>query len=196
MKTIAITEEFLNLKNMMKGLSEEEWVTFSEIWTKKTYPKGSLLTMQGDPENYIYFVLEGIQRIYHSYEDGKEATIIFSYPYSFSGVIDAALTGTPSRYFFETLSSSTFLKAPAQKFLELSRTIPALSGFVQNALAQNIKGLLEKMVEVQSLKSEEKFIRFMQRSPHMLHKVPQRYLANYLGIDPTNFSKLMNKVSI
>jgi hypothetical protein len=36
----------------------------------------------------------------------------------------------------------------------------------------------------------------LQRSPHILQLVPHKYLANYLGIDATNFSKLLNRVRI
>lgn len=196
MKSLVTGDDLAHLRKYLAFLKEEEWQACSEIWTKETYAKRTLLTREGESEPFLYLVLDGIQRIYHLMDDGRESTIIFSYPVSFSGVVDAALTRTPSRYFFETLSESTLLKAPVEKFLTLSTQIPPLSAFIHRALAENIRGLLERLVEMQTLKSEEKFLLFMKRSPHMLHKVPQRYLANYLGIDPTNFSKLINKVSI
>lgn len=196
MKSLASGEDLDHLRHYLSFLTEEEWRKCAQLWSKETYQKRHLLTREGEMENYLYWVLDGIQRIYHLTEDGRESTIIFSYPYSFSGVLDAALTRTASRYFFETLSESTLLKAPVEQFIQLSTEIPALSSFINRALAENMRGLLERLVEMQTLKSEEKFLRFMKRSPHMLHRVPQRYLANYLGIDPTNFSKLINKISI
>jgi hypothetical protein len=36
----------------------------------------------------------------------------------------------------------------------------------------------------------------LQRSPHILNLVPHKYLASYLGMDATNFSKLLGSVKI
>lgn len=177
-------------------IADEEWDDFSSEWCCVRFPKKTIITHHGQVESYLYFVLEGVQRIYHISAEGREATIIFSYPFSFSGVVDSAMTQTPSSYFFETLSESLLLRIPVAKFVHFTEKYANVSKFVQLALSYNIKGLLHRLVEIQSLKSEEKFKLFMQRSPHMLHIVPHRYLANYLGIDPTNFSKLINKVLI
>lgn len=199
MKSTPTKEQLKILKKNMDQLSpiaSEEWDKFSQLWTCIKIPKRKTITRAGEIEPYMYFVLGGLQRIYHLAEDGKEATIIFSYPYSFSGVVDSAMTQTPANYFFETLSESILLRAPIDKFLELTKAHVSIGAFVNLALSYNIKGLLHRLVEIQSLKAEEKFRLFMKRSPHMLQIVPHRYLANYLGIDPTNFSKFINKIII
>ena len=68
-----------------------------------------LLTVEGTTEKYLYFVLEGVQRAYSVSNEGREATLVFTYPYSFSGVADSFLLQQPSRYFLETLTPSVFL---------------------------------------------------------------------------------------
>lgn len=192
--------EYLNVLkehiNRIAPVVGDDWDTFSALWTFVEVGKKQLLTQAGDIEPYIYFVVGGLQRIYHLSEEGREATIIFTYPYSFSGIIDSAITQTGSNYIFETLTDSAFLRIPTDIFLKTARSNIAIGNFVQLALANNIRGLLHRLVEIQSLKSEEKFKRFMERSPQLLHIVQHRYLANYLGIDPTNFSKFINKILI
>ncbi len=59
-----------------------------------------------------------------------------------------------------------------------------------------LSGVMERLVEVQAFSSEERFRSLLRRSPHILQLVPHKYLANYLGIDATNFSKLLNRVKI
>ncbi|MEQ7798647.1 Crp/Fnr family transcriptional regulator [Pedobacter sp. ASV1-7] len=194
------TEEQLKIlkenMEMISPITSEEWAKFSQLWTCIKAPKKKTITRPGEVEPYLYFVLGGLQRIYHLSEEGKEATIIFSYPYSFSGVLDSAMTQTSSNYFFETLSESVLLRAPIDRFLQSTKENGSIGTFVHLALSHNIKGLLHRLVEIQSLKADEKFKLFMKRSPHMLQIVPHRYLANYLGIDPTNFSKFINKIII
>jgi hypothetical protein len=57
-----------------------------------------------------------------------------------------------------------------------------------------ISGLEERLVEIQCFNSEDKLRSLLKRSPHILQLVPHKYLASYLGIDATNFSKLINKI--
>lgn len=75
-------------------------------------------------------------------------------------------------------------------------TRPAVSSMIRQGLSHTLSGLLERLVELQCFSSEEKFRKLLKRSPHILQLVPHKYLANYLGIEATNFSKLINKVKI
>ena len=50
-----------------------------------------------ETEQYLYFVLSGIQRVYYWDENHKEATIVFMYSPSFGGVLDSFLLQIPSR---------------------------------------------------------------------------------------------------
>jgi CRP-like cAMP-binding protein len=49
----------------------------------------TILTAAGETEKHLYFVLEGLQRAFYIGDDQKEATIVFTYPPSFSGVADS-----------------------------------------------------------------------------------------------------------
>jgi len=59
-----------------------------------------------------------------------------------------------------------------------------------------LKGVLERQIELQCFSAEERFKTLMARSPHVLQIIPHKYLASYLGIDPTTFSKLLGSVRI
>src|SRR6478672_11036535 len=86
-----------------------EWSEFAAIWKPFEAKRKTLLTKTGETERYLYFVLEGVQRGFYVGDDGREATIVFTYPVSFSGIIDSFLLQQPSRYMLETLTTSRFL---------------------------------------------------------------------------------------
>jgi hypothetical protein len=56
--------------------------------------------------------------------------------------------------------------------------------------------VLVRQIETQSMSAEQRFRALLARSPHLLHLVPHKYIANYLGMDPTNFSKLLGQVRL
>jgi len=103
---------------------------------------------------------------------------------------------TPARYHYETLSQSAFLRAPHGELQALMQSRPAVQAMIRQGITHALSGLLERLVELQCYSSEEKFRKLLGRSPHILQLVPQKYLANYLGIEATNFSKLLNKVKL
>lgn len=175
-------------------LEDEAWEKFASIWTVIEVKKAEALTNTGDVEKNLYFVCEGVQRVYYIDDNLKEATLVLTYPYSFAGVVDSFLLQQPSKYSFEALSKSTFLKTSFSQLDKMITEDKNIDQFVKRALYYAFSGLLERMVDLQCKTSEEKFKTLLKRSPQVLQVVPQKYLANYLGIDPTNFSKLMNSV--
>lgn len=189
-------EELQKLVYGIHQLPANEWEVFSSIWKPFSAKRKEVITRAGEHENFLYFVVEGVQRVYSFDEQGREATLVFTYPPSFGGVIDSLMLKRPSRYFFEALYPSSFLRANSTELQKVMQTNPAIESMVRLGITHSLSGLLERLVELQSFTSEEKFRKLLVRSPHILQLVPHKYLANYLGIDPTNFSKLMNKVRI
>lgn len=177
-------------------LPEEDWQALAAVWSPMSAKRKEIISMAGETEKYLYFVTEGVQRVYYFDEQGREATLVFTYAPSFGGVLDSFLLQKPSRYYYETLTPSEFIKASFSSINELMETRPKINTKIRMGLAETASGLLERLVELQCFSSEEKFKKLLQRSPHILQLVPHKYLANYLGIDATNFSKFINKVRI
>lgn len=192
-KQLEILKKFINAEEL---LSENEWVAFSSIWEIHTVKRKENITHSQQTEKYLYFVIEGVQRVYYSSKDGHEATITLTYPHSFGGVLDSFLLQKQSNYNYESLTPSVLIRAPYKKFMEVTTNNTSLDNLIKKLTYEALSGLLERMAELQCYTSEEKFKTLLNRSPQILQLVPHKYLANYLGIDPTNFSKLLNGVKI
>lgn len=177
-------------------LPPEEWEALSAIWQPVAYKRKTVLTVAGETERHLYFVLEGVQRAFYVEADHPEATIVFTYPHSFSGVADSFLTQTPSRYFLETLTPSKMLRTSFQQVEQLMNRYHLVERWIRLATAFAMKGTLERQIELMSYSAEEKFRVLLKRSPHVLQLIPHKYLASYLGIDASTFSKLMATVRI
>lgn len=184
------------LVNAIHPLSEGEWERFSAIWQKTEVKRKELLTAAGEPEQYLYFVVAGVQRVFYLDDENREATLVFTYNPSFGGVLDSLMLQTPSAYYYETLTPSVLLKAHHTALHKLMEEISAVEVMIRKGITAATSGVLKRLAELQCFSAEERFRSLLQRSPHILQLVPHRYLANYLGMDATNFSKLMNKVRI
>lgn len=194
--TVDALEELRQFCNRIQVLPEPVWHEFAAIWQPFTAKRKTILTAVGETERYLYFVTEGVQRAFYTGDTDKEATIVFTYPFSFSGVADSFLTQQPSRYFLETLTRSSFIRTSFQQVDELMNKHHAFEQLIRKAVAFTLAGVLERQIELQCFSAEQKFRSLLKRSPHVLRLIPHKYLASYLGIDATTFSKLLGTVRL
>ena len=176
-------------------LSAKEIYQFMQYWKEVRFRRKQPITREGQVEHYLYFVVEGVQRTYHI-KGNKEHTISFSYPPSFSGIFESFISQLPSRYTLDTLSDSHLLRLPKARLEELCDQSHGIERFVRRAEEKALVGLAQRLLEQMSFSAEEKFLALLNRSPHLLHLIPHKYLATYLGIDPTNFSKFLGRIKV
>lgn len=189
-------QELRQFISVVSPLTETALNNFTEIWKPFSAKRKTTLTRAGEVEKYLYFVTDGIQRVFYFDEQQREATIVFTYPHSFCGVADSFLLQTRSRFFSETLTPSTFLRVGFHELNELLKQSHETEHAVRMMTNHAFSGLLERMAEIQCFSAEEKFRSLLTRSPHLLNMIPHKYIANYLGIDASNFSKLLSSIRI
>lgn len=176
-------------------LDEAAWQSLAACWEPVEYKRKQIITKIGEVERYVYLVVDGVQRAFFEHND-KEATLVFSYAPSFSGIIDSFFTQIPSRFHLETITKSTLLRIHYNDMHRLMQEHRSIETWVRLALTHTLSGTLERQVEIMSYTAEEKFTTLLRRSPHVLNLIPHKYLASYIGVDPATFSKLLGTVKL
>lgn len=164
-------------------------------WHHYQIPRKTVMTAPGEVERYSYFVLKGIQKSYYL-TDSKQHVIAFTYPPSFSGIPESFFTQSPARYFLESITDSSFLRIANTDHVAQMAKHREIETLFRKATEGFVIGLLHRYHEMMAFDMETRFRTFTARSPHLLHMVTHKDLASYLGINPTNFSKLINSVKI
>lgn len=164
-------------------------------FTEHEYKRKEIITREGQTEKYLYFVLEGIQRSYYIKED-KEHVIAFTYSPSFSGIPESFITQTPSKYYLECITDSKMLRLSYSNLQGLMEEEREIERLFRKATELVLIGFIHRHYELMAYSIEERFKAFAERSPHLFGMVPHKYLASYLGMNATNFSKLLGKVML
>lgn len=159
----------------------------------KAFKRGTFITVPGQVQKRLYFVKRGVQM---SYFDANEKTHVIAFTYfpNLCAIPESFSFQAPSKYFLVCLTDSeleyiTFDEL--QGLFDLSQQIERLFRRITEFV---LAGMINRHLELHSLTIEERYKAFCQRSPHLLQLVPHKYIASYLAIDPTNFSKLFNTV--
>lgn len=196
MEALTATDQLKKFIYSIAPLHAAEWAELAAVWQPFHAKRKTVLTKAGETENYLYFVTEGVQRAFYLHNNDKEATLVFTYPYSFSGVADSLLNRRPSPCFLETLTASSFLRSPWAQLESLMTRHRAIEQLFFKATAHAFAGVLERQIELQCYSAEEKFRILLKRSPQVLQLIPHKYLASYLAIDASTFSKLLGSIKI
>ncbi|QCK16124.1 Crp/Fnr family transcriptional regulator [Mangrovivirga cuniculi] len=181
--------------NKIHPVDREVLDKYISHWTEYNVPKKTIMTAPGETERYMYFVLDGIQKSYYLNND-KQHVIAFTYPPSFSGIPESFLTQTPSKYYLETITDSSFLRLSFEKHQQLMKEYREIETLFRKAAELFLIGMVERHYELMAFDINQRFKSFAQRSPHLFNLVSHKDLASYLRIDSTNFSKLFNSIKI
>jgi len=132
----------------------------------------------------------------YCYHNDKQHIIAFSYPPSPSGVPESFLLQSPSRFCLQAMTASQFyaityndIQFILENNKEWERLFSKMTAFV-------LAGTIQRCIELQAYSMDERFVTFAKRSPQLFQLIPHKYLASYLNISPTNFSKLFNRGKI
>lgn len=106
------------------------------------------------------------------------------------------LNEKPSMTFIETIEDSIVLNLSKANFDHLLIAIPKFERFfrilMQNAYTREQLRSIENL----TLNAEERYLRFINKYPHIAANVTQKQIASYLGITPEFLSSIRRKLNL
>ncbi len=182
--------EYLNL---FHDIDRADYDLLTGKLRTKTFKKGHLITVPGQVQKELYFVKSGVQMSY--FDAGHKTHVVaFTYAPNVCAIPESFSLQTPSGYFLTCLTDSEMEYITHEELQKLFDESRALERLFRKMTEFVLAGMINRHIELHSLSMEERYKTFCRRSPHLLRLVPHKYIASYLGIDPTNFSKLFNTV--
>lgn len=180
--------------NQFTTLSDDEWAKLVPHLTIITLQKQQAFARQGVIADRIGLVLDGALRQFYT-KDGDERTTYFFFEQQLTGAYMSCVTGRPSPVTIEALAPTTCVSFPYTVFHDLLETYPGWQRFGRLLAEYLMVALEERMVSLLLLSPEERYLALLE-GPHkeLLQRVPQHYIANYLGITPVSMSRIRNRI--
>lgn len=185
----------LQFFRLFHNISDENYQLLTDHFQSRSFKKNEFITVPGQVQKEIYFVEKGTQMSYFENED-KIHVIAFTYPPNISAIPDSFYFQSPSQYYLKCLTDSEMQYLHYETINTLFDRSQEIERLFRKMTEAVLSGIINRHTELQTLSMEERFKAFCKRSPQLLQLVPHKYIASYLGIDSTNFSKLFNSVKI
>ncbi len=181
--------------NRFHTISRGDYELLADSLTPCRAKRNQLIVAEGDTTRDLYFVYEGTQISCYNH-DGIERVMSFHYPQSLMGLPDSFYSQQPTQYYIRALSDSSYGAISFQRLEELFDKSQAIERLFRKMTEEKFCGLIARHTEFHTCTIEERVKNFVARSPQLLHLVPHKYIASYLNIDATNFSKIYNSIRI
>lgn len=175
-------------------LTDEEWQMLEPFLETRKLKKHELFAEHGKVAGDIGFVIDGMLRHYYI-KEAEEKTTFFYFENHFVCTYISCITGQASQLSIEAMSDCTLLVFPYQKMKELYEISMAWQKFGRLISEYLAIGLEERMVGLLMLNPEERYLDLLKGNKEkILERIPQHYIANYLGITPVSMSRIRNRV--
>lgn len=177
------------------SLNEEEADFIQYNIPVKAFPKGTVLLEQGKISDTSYFCLQGCVRMYYI-RGIEEKTAFFYTENQFISSIESFTRRVPAKHSFQCLEDSTLAIIPCELENELMERFPKIESFARLILEEELSIYQEIVASFITSGPEERYRNLMKNHPELLNRIPQYYLASYLGVKPESLSRIRKRISL
>lgn len=173
-------------------LSEEEKNIIIELAFFTSFKKGTILLKEGQLSKDSYFVVKGCVRCYYIVDGEEKTTAFYSEGESFTP--PCVLANKPSDYYISCLEDSVLSAGDAEPDEELFKKFPKLEKLCR-ILSEDLHSKSQIAFDNFKISSPEKrYLHLLETRPDLVQRIPQYYLASYLGITPQSLSRMRNRL--
>jgi CRP-like cAMP-binding protein len=170
-------------------ISDEEFIAIRKYIIIREVNKKDFLIREGENEQYIYFVAEGL--LHQFFLKGKETVSTdFMREGSMTGGVVSFFSGKPSYYYVQALEKSILFGISREQLEFFYKTSKKWQILGRLLLTHYLLTQEKEIIDTIRLTMRERFVQFAQLHPDLLERVPQRRIASYLNIKPETFSRL------
>lgn len=156
--------------------------------------KHELFSEIGKVADEVGLVTNGMMRHYYMNE-GEEKTTYFYFENHLVASYISCITKQPSQLTIQALSDCELIVFPYPVLVQLYDKSPAWQKFGRVLAEYLAIGLEERMVELLILSPEERYLKLISgNKTKIIERIPQHYVASYLGLTPVSLRRIRNRV--
>lgn len=162
----------------------------------KSFEKRELIIKEGDSKKDVYFIRKGLVRSFLIREKGEGMTFQIFAENQIFGNAHSILFDEPSRFYFETLEKTKVYCIDLKTIQDLTISNPNLLDMNRTDFGiQLLKRAFQRLDSFVFLTPEERYQKYIKDYPNIINRVPDKYIANVLGITPVSLSRIRNRIA-
>ncbi|QMW00805.1 Crp/Fnr family transcriptional regulator [Spirosoma foliorum] len=169
------------------------WGAYSHLLEEITIPAKTTLLQEGDVSKNAYFIKKGCLRLWFN-NNGKDVTFQFFFENYGVSSIESFQSGQPSLFSIESIEPCVLLVISKANMELIMQELPGYRELFQYHILQRMHHYAKLFLSRIKNNPQERYLELLADSPQIVQRVPQHYIASYLGITPVSLSRIRNKV--
>lgn len=180
---------FLNFLGDIQALSPKAQEAILSHCSLVPVSKNQILQEIGQTCRTIYFVKEGLARIFYL-KDGVEVTEYFAFENDLIVRAESLFTGKPSMKAIQALETTIFIGIPAEQLFSLFDRFPQIERLFRKIIEQAYVHTVNRMEAIQFHSAEERYAQLLTEKPTLIQRISLKHIASYLGITQVSLSRI------
>ncbi len=188
-------EGFVEAFKRFSFLTLPDLVTLFGLSTLKSFEKGEIISEAGIYCEHAFLIRKGIIRTYVLTSEGEERTIRLAKEKDFTSCGASFLHGEPATEYLQALEDCKVVAVNTQKLQEISKENIRILRLAHEGIKEAFAETIKRVEFFTVLNPEQRYKLLLDESAELLQRVPQKYLASYLGITTVSLSRIRSRVS-
>lgn len=176
-------------------IPEGEFDAFLKLWEYRKFKKNELILKAGAVPRFSIFVLKGCLRQFIVNERGEESIVYFAEERHWIGDLPAMRNKTKSIFNFQAIEDCELLTISAENWEKAFIDFPWWAQAHLTGYQKWAAKMQEQMSDMRSLTGETRYLNLLKEKPSLFQRVPQHFIASYLGLSAETLSRIRKKIS-
>lgn len=186
-------EQFAQLIKQYTPIDSHELDFIQKTIPVVHYPKNEIILNEGTIADTIYFVLKGCVRLFYQIE-GTDKTAFFYTEGKFLCAGESYTYNIPAQENFQALEDTSLLLFNKQNLDLLMQRSPKYELIARIAVENELITSQQIIASFVTKSPEERYIELITNNKELFQRVPQQYIATFLGISPETLSRIKKRV--
>jgi CRP-like cAMP-binding protein len=169
-----------------------EWETFQHFFKREEIAAKTILLREGQVSKRAFYIEQGCIRAGFNHE-GKDITFQFFFEGEGVSSIESFRTNQPSLFTVESIEPCVVHSISKKDFQTMLDTSPAIRQQMEAHIFQRLIFYQKLFLSRIRDNPEKRYRELVENNAQILQRVPQHYIASFLGITSVSLSRIRNR---
>jgi CRP-like cAMP-binding protein len=177
-------------------INDERWIEYTSYFNRIEVSAKTTLLEEGEVSKKLFIIEKGCIRVWFN-NNGKDLTTQFFFENQSVASIESFIKQFPSPVVIETIEPSIIWwisKNDMDKILEEVKEIPELRDRFIDMIFQRTFDYIRHFVSFIKDSPTQRYLTLIEEKPQIIQRVPQHYIASYLGVTTVHLSRIKSKL--
>ena len=164
--------------------------------SKRSFAPTEYIIREGSEKRELFLITKGLIRSFLINDKGDEITTALFYENLTIVNSDMILYNTPSRSYYQAIEQTETFSIDYDTLQDIIKENSLLESSRKQILLNVIKEFQERIESFILYSPEERYLNYIENNSEILNRVPDKYIANILGITPVSLSRIRKRIAL